>query len=61
MSITKKFTLALLAFVLSGICVAGVGLYYEERAAIVSEVTAESERISSDSLRLLGVIDSIMA
>ena len=61
MSITKKFTIALLVFVLTGIFAAGVGLFYVERTTIEAQATAESERISSDSLRLLGVIDSIMA
>ncbi len=61
MSISKKFTVALVAILVSGIFVSALSIYFIERDHIASRAIGESERISRDSLRLLGVIDSIMA
>lgn len=61
MSITKKFMFALAAIVFGGLIITAVSFYFFERGLVRKQAVAESERISNESLRLLGVIDAIMA
>lgn len=60
MSITKKFMVALGAILLAGILLCALSIYLLERKSIQADADQESLRISSEALRLLGVIDSIM-
>lgn len=61
MSITKKFMVALGAILLAGILLCALSIYLLERKSIQADADQESLRISSEALRLLGVIDSIMS
>jgi methyl-accepting chemotaxis protein len=61
MSITKKFMVALAAIVFGGLILTAITFYVIEGRAVRAQADSESERISNDSLRLLGVIDAIMA
>ena len=61
MSITKKFMLALGGIVTAGLFVTILTFYLFESRSVQAKAAAESERISQESLRLLGVIDVIMA
>ncbi|WP_039913612.1 methyl-accepting chemotaxis protein [Cellvibrio mixtus] len=61
MSITKKFMFALGAILLAGIFLCAVSIYFLERKSIQANANAESERISTEALHLLGVIDSVMS
>jgi methyl-accepting chemotaxis protein len=61
MSITKKFMVALAAIVFGGLILTSITFYIIESRAVREQASAESERISKESLRLLGVIDAIMA
>lgn len=60
MSITKKFMVALAALVFGGLILAAISLYIVEGRSVRMQADSESERISEESLRLLGVIDAIM-
>lgn len=60
MSISKKFMVALAAIVFGGLVITAVTFYFFERELVHKQAGAESERISNESLRLLGVIDAIM-
>ncbi|MGV8838055.1 Cache 3/Cache 2 fusion domain-containing protein [Cellvibrio sp.] len=61
MSITKKFMVALAVIVFGGLILSAITFYIFESRAVREQASAESERISKESLRLLGVIDAIMA
>lgn len=61
MSITKKFMAALVAIVFGGLVLTAITFYTIESRIVREQANAESERISKESLRLLGVIDAIMA
>lgn len=61
MSITRKFMVALALIVFAGLLLTAMTFYVVESRAIQAKATSESERISKESLRLLGVIDVIMA
>lgn len=61
MSITKKFMVALGAILLAGLLLCALSIYLLERTSIRNNADLESQRISSEALRLLGVIDSIMS
>lgn len=61
MSITKKFMFALVGILFIGILLAAISIYMAERRSIQQQAELESQRISDDALRLLGVIDSIMS
>lgn len=61
MSITKKFMCALVAIVFGGLAVTAVTFYVIENRLVHEQATTESKRISDESVRLLGVIDAIMA
>ncbi|WP_323814597.1 Cache 3/Cache 2 fusion domain-containing protein [Cellvibrio sp. NN19] len=61
MSITKKFMLALGAIVFSGLLLTILMFYLIESRNVRAQAAEESELISQESLRLLGVIDVIMA
>ncbi|HEY0892522.1 MAG TPA: methyl-accepting chemotaxis protein [Cellvibrio sp.] len=61
MSITKKFMVALAAIVFGGLILTAITFYIIESRAVREQASEESERISKESLRLLGVIDAIMA
>lgn len=61
MSITKKFMVALAAIVFGGLILTAITFYIIEGRAVRAQADSESERISEESLRLLGVIDAIMA
>jgi len=52
---------ALAAIVLGGLILTAITFYIIESRAVRAQADAESERISKESLRLLGVIDAIMA
>lgn len=60
MSITKKFMAALAAIVFGGLILTAITFYIIEGRAVRAQADSESERISKESLRLLGVIDAIM-
>ena len=60
MSITKKFMAALAAIVFGGLILTAIMFYFIESRAVHAQADSESERISKESLRLLGVIDAIM-
>lgn len=61
MSITKKFMLALGTIVLAGVLLTALTFYIIESRNVSARAATESERLSQESLRLLGVIDVIMA
>lgn len=61
MSITRKFMFALAVIVFAGLVFTAMTFYFVESRSIRIKATDESERISKESLRLLGVIDVIMA
>jgi len=61
MSITKKFMVALGAILLAGLLLCALSIYLLERTSIRNNADLESQSISSEALRLLGVIDSIMS
>lgn len=52
---------ALAAIVFGGLILTAITFYIIEIRAVREQASAESERISKESLRLLGVIDAIMA
>ena len=60
MTITKKFMLALGAITLAGLLLTILTFYILESRSVRKQAAVESERISQESLRLLGVIDVIM-
>lgn len=60
MSITKKFMVALAAILFGALVITAVSFYFFERGLVHKQAVAESDRISNESLRLLGVIDTIM-
>ncbi|PUA27112.1 MAG: hypothetical protein B0W54_19995 [Cellvibrio sp. 79] len=60
MSITKKFMVALGAILLAGMLLCALSIYWLEQKSIQADADLESQRISNEALRLLGVIDSIM-
>ncbi len=60
MSITKKFMVALAAIVFGGLVLTAITFYVMEGRMVRAQADSESERISKESLRLLGVIDTIM-
>lgn len=61
MSITKKFMTALAVIVLGGVVLTAITLYVIENREMRAQADGESKRISDEALRLLGVIDAIMA
>lgn len=61
MSITRKFTLTLAVIIFSGLLLTALTYYIFESRAVRAQAANESELISRESLRLLGVIDVIMA
>jgi len=61
MSITKKFMIALAVIVLGGVVLTAITLYVIENREMRAQADGESKRISDEALRLLGVIDAIMA
>lgn len=60
MSITKKFMVALASIVFFGLILTSVSFYVYQSRLVHKQAEDERERISNESLRLLGVIDSIM-
>ena len=52
---------ALAAIVFGGLILTAITFYIIESRAVREQASAESERLSKESLRLLGVIDAIMA
>ncbi|HEX7762023.1 MAG TPA: hypothetical protein VF433_00190 [Cellvibrio sp.] len=60
MSITRKFMLTLAVIVFGGLLLTALTFYIFESRAVRAQAADESERISRESLRLLGVIDVIM-
>ena len=61
MSITKKFMIALAVIVLGGVVFTAITFYVIENREIRAQADGESKRIRDEALRLLGVIDAIMA